>query len=519
MHDQASRTERRVEWWHPGEVVLVARVPRGTSKSDLEGALAQRARRVRPSGARSYIFGAPDQTRSLAFVFAKLSSGTTARDVRDAVEDLNNGRDSLNTDDVEVLGVMPHWHVRAHELSSGGSPGSKPAPVKPGDLPAGAPRRVWYAPTAASLAQQSASAVPVAVLDTRIDLARARTRADELGHEQLRDTVEWLEQHTRPDPDSAQEWREVEHHHAEVAAGAGQLATYDMADHGLFVAGLIHGTAPSAPISYEPVLDASGVGDLSLVLHALERVLAAKQPTDPLIVNMSLGFRPHPARLAAAWYGLPRPGDDLYAPIPELADPDHDARWATRSKRQIRERTDLLQLGLGELGAYLSLNNCLIVAAAGNDSLRAVLGGQARLYPRLPALFDTVLGVAATLSDGAPAPYSNAGDDLQLGDHLATFGGGVSGMTDQPLGGVLGLYSGAFPAPAEADGVSGWAWWSGTSFATAIMSGIAANFWGQRRGSHAVDALADLHAEAAASGTWVPDLRTPAVSVERHTAA
>ena len=340
---------------------------------------------------------------SLAFTFVKLTSASAARDVRDAVEQLNDNRDDLRTGDVEVLGVMPHWHLRAHELTSGGSPGSQPAPVKPAELPGGVPRRVWYAPTLEKLARPSDSAVPVAVLDTRIDLPDVRQRADKLGNDQLRETVEWLTQHSQDGARYADEWREVGQHHPELAANAGELKTYDMADHGLFIAGLIHGAAPGAPIRYEPVLDETGVGDLSLLLLALQRVLAAKNPSDPQIINLSLGFRPHPSRLPQAWYGLPRPGDDVYSPVEELQDRDHDLRWASRHKRQIMDRVDLLRVGLDELGRYLSLNNCLVVAAAGNDSLRAVDHHLPRLDPRLPARFDTVLGVAATLADGQPA--------------------------------------------------------------------------------------------------------------------
>jgi len=517
--DQARQGEQRVHWWHPGEVVLVARVPNGTSADDLRGVFPQRSRglmRDDPERVRSFIFSAPDEPSSLAFTFVELTSASAARDVRDAVERLNDSRNDLRTGDVEVLGVMPHWHLRAHELASGGSPGSQPAPVKPGDFPGGAPSRVWYAPTLETLARQSDSAVPVAVLDTRINLRDVRQRADKLGNAQLRETVDWLSQDSQDGAAYANEWREVEQHHAELAANAGELKTYDMADHGLFIAGLIHGAAPRAPIRYEPVLDGTGVGDLSLMLLALQRVLSAKRPSDPQIINLSFGFRPHPSRLAQAWYGLERPGDEQYSPVPELQDRDHDRRWASSHKRQIRDHVDLLRVGLDELGRYLSLNNCLVVAAAGNDSLRAVDHHLPRLDPRLPASFDSVLGVAATLADGQPAPYSNAGDDLQLGDHLATFGGGV-GYANLPRDGVMGIYSGEFPSPSAQDGLGGWAFWSGTSFATGIISGIAANFWGQQRGSHAIDVRADLHAEASANGSWQPELRTPVIKVERRT--
>jgi subtilisin family serine protease len=133
----------------------------------------------------------------------------------------------------------------------------------------------------------------------------------------------------------------------------------------------------------------------------------------------------------------------------------------------------------------------------------------------LPARFDTVLGVAATTSDPRqPARYSNVGDEQELGDHVATFGGNSSDALE-PEDGVIGIYSGEFPdhRPNE----TGWAFWSGTSFATAIVSGIAANFWAVRRSQdptlHAADVLAELHAEASAFGPYVPELRTPAIEV------
>jgi hypothetical protein len=49
------------------------------------------------------------------------------------------------------------------------------------------------------------------------------------------------------------------------------------------------------------------------------------------------------------------------------------------------------------------------------------------------------------------------------------------------------------------------------------VSGIAANFWAYRRKQdpslHAADVLAEIHAEATASGPYVPALRTPAIEV------
>ena len=48
-----------------------------------------------PGRVRSFIFGAPGEPTSLAFTFVKLTSASAARDVRDAVEQLNDNLDDL----------------------------------------------------------------------------------------------------------------------------------------------------------------------------------------------------------------------------------------------------------------------------------------------------------------------------------------------------------------------------------------------------------------------------------------
>jgi hypothetical protein len=247
----------------------------------------------------------------------------------------------------------------------------------------------------------------------------------------------------------------------------------------------------------------------------LQRVLARKQPAEPQIVNLSLGFLPHPARLPAAWFGLPRPNDAGYVYAEDLYDPTHDRRWVAANRDAVRRTVDLLDVGLRELGRFLALNNCLVVAAAGNDSLDEVAAHQARMEPRLPARFETVLGVAATTSDPRqPARYSNLGDERELGDHVATFGGNATDSLE-PQDAVIGLYSGEFPEGRPNE--TGWAYWSGTSFATALVSGIAANLWATRGatqpGLQAAAVLADLHDEASQHGPYVSALRTPSIEV------
>jgi hypothetical protein len=473
------------------------------------------------STTRSFVFDAPGRERSLAFLFLKLLDADTTRPVKDAVETLHQRLEGLSTSDFNLVGVMPHWHVRAHEEFSGGSPGSLPRPVYPDQVPQGWSAR-FYQPINPRLDLATASReypqVPVAVLDTAADLVRARRRGVELDNPHLVETVDWLLQRQESYAPYEQELAQLAAYHAGSAGrnDGSEPPPHRMPDHGLFVAGLIHGTAPQAPLTLEPVLDGMGVGDLSMLLVGLKRVLARKEPRDPQIVNLSLGFVPHPARLPAAWYGLERPYDPAYLRGEELFDPRRDERWVAANRYEVDRTVDLLQAGLAELATYLSLNNCLVVAATGNDSLLSEESRHIRMEPRLPARFETVLGVAATTSNPRqPASYSNLGDERALGDHVATFGGNVTDGL-QPEDGVMGIYAGEFPFQRPNE--TGWAWWSGTSFATAIVSGIAANLWTHRRqerpGITAAEVLAELHVEASAFGPYVPELRTPSIEVQ-----
>jgi subtilisin family serine protease len=433
---------------------------------------------------------------------------------------LHDELDAIGGPDVETIGVMPNWHMRAHEGYAGPSPGSFPRPVYPDQVPTGWTER-FYQPVNARLdvehLAREGPSVPVAILDTRVDLAAALAAAkgfkDDANNTQLLETVSWLKQHSRPEKPYLAEYHDLEQHHCgrPAARAPRDPATYQMADHAVFVAGLIHGTAPRAPIALEPVLDETGMGDLSLLLVGVDRILRTKKASAPQIINMSLGFRPHPARLPAAWYGLDRPYDRGYRVLPDLADAVRNRRWVVAHRRQVGRTVDLLEAGLRELIRYLSLNNCLVIAAAGNDSLAQVEARQARFEPRLPARFDSALGVAATTSNPRQAArYSNVGDEAELGDHVATFGGNAAD-TLEPEDGVIGAYSGAFPdgRPNE----TGWAYWSGTSFATGIMSGIVANYWATRAKLDAPSLLAELNDEATIFGPYVPALRTPSIEV------
>ena len=532
FHDRRLQPRRRYEPFHPGEVVVVARVPRAQADSPqlgerLHAALAEHVGhhlRPDPATTRTFVFNAPDEPRSLVFSFHHLSDRGSQRTVKRAVDELHQRLGAIGGDQIDVLGVMPHWHMRAHDDSAGPSPGTYPRPVYPDQASGGWTHR-FYQPINPRLDLtrdvDGLDPVPVAVLDAQLDLDKAGSQGERFKSQahnaQLLDTVECVRKYTAHDERYAKEFQALEPlHTAQQALAEDEPRPYPIPDHGLFIAGLIHGIAPNAPLSLEPVLDETGLGDLSLLLLGLKKVLDNKGERDPRIINLSLGFLPHPARLPAIWYGFERPYDSEHLHMRDLYDRERDEKWVVAHRSQVDETVNLLQTGLRALARYLSLNNCLVVAASGNDSLESVETGQARMEPRLPARFDTVLGVAATTSDPRKAaPYSNIGDERELGDHVATFGGSVTDGL-QPEDGVIGIYAGDFPFDRLNE--TGWAFWSGTSFATAIISGIAANLWARRRREnghvHASEILADLHAEALRFGPYVPELRTPAIAVQ-----
>lgn len=223
-------------------------------------------------------------------------------------------------------------------------------------------------------------------------------------------------------------------------------------DHGLFVAGIVHSIAPGAELCLIRVLNANGVGDLRALNAALKHVMhLATTSGKRLVINCSLVLAIQPGQ---------------------------------------EEMGGLIHLL--KLASLLTVQNSqpssrfCIVAAAGNDSDDA----------GYPAAFNSVVGVAALDRTGEPAPYTNKADS-HLGDPrltyagVATFGGRDSSGAD----GMIGIYT----APSYPDGTlntSGWAYWSGTSFAAPVISALIARGLSQT-GQPIADVLATMGIVAA----------------------
>lgn len=246
------------------------------------------------------------------------------------------------------------------------------------------------------------------------------------------------------------------------------LASRATRDHGIFVASIVNRVAPKAQIHLLRVLDDSGGGQTNDILHALNYCLGlARSNQFRVVVNMSLYLlippddAPGKYALKHYWNGSAPLDTAVVQAVQDL--------WAA---------------------------GAVVIAAAGNDAM-----GYAKLMHqnkpihtdlRRPGDYDVVLGVVATNRHGKLALYSNTDtDNPRQPQVIATWGGEAVGQepnllvpgvpNTRPRDGIVGAFLGptwnraAMPPGYDLPSASGWAYWSGTSFATPIISGIAAN--------------------------------------------
>jgi subtilisin family serine protease len=253
-----------------------------------------------------------------------------------------------------------------------------------------------------------------------------------------------------------------------------------MPDHGLFTASIIRQLAPTAEIRLIRVLSDYGVGDLLALVDVLRRLPGALNPRGEkrLVVNLSLVA------------GMPPSGEMLGLWFPNSVS---DIATVTSWQADIARTLDFAHRSLAETVAWLTAQGVLVVAAAGNDAS----GGPVRPEPRIPARYDEVLAVAAVQRNSfEPSSFSNRGDVAIMGNGVAVFGGDARppeqsargsgadprraspGREDDPwvtVDGVVGAFSAEVLPLEGGPNTSGWASWAGTSFATPIVAGLAAD--------------------------------------------
>jgi hypothetical protein len=288
---------------------------------------------------------------------------------------------------------------------------------------------------------------------------------------------------------------------------------YDLRDHGLFVASVAHAAAPWVPLRLVRVLNNFGAGSLHSLVLGLIGLVRSKDPRTRLVVNLSLGILPALEQLATIWFGfgirgLPGCPEDealqFSTERPDLTSAELRER-VERNDKDIVGSLNRLHRPLSHLVEVLQAHNCMVVAAGGNDSVFRGVDRRPRWNPRLPAAYDTVLGVAAdTIHRMEPARYSNRGElpAAPVRDALATLGGDLAADGVSPRSGVIGVYTAEqFPPPSGALNESGWAEWSGTSFATPIMAGVSANMWASQANLTPAQLLAQMNGAARSAGS------------------
>jgi hypothetical protein len=250
---------------------------------------------------------------------------------------------------------------------------------------------------------------------------------------------------------------------------------YVMSDHGLFIAGIVHNIAPCAKLHLIEVLNEYGVGSVFAIARALSKLNDLRQkkengePLYPLVVNLSLTVI------------MPLPGQRLKGEVgkDDIAEWDVFAPVFQKHRRKDLTQTELealvsLSLALEWICTAVRGQNAIIIAAAGNDAKdNGSQAGGPRPEARFPAAFPTVVGVSALLKDQKSADYANQGDEPD-GTGLAVFGG-KRDANNQAVEeeSVLGVFTADFPDETTPNS-NGWAWWSGTSFAAPVVSGILA---------------------------------------------
>jgi subtilisin family serine protease/tetratricopeptide (TPR) repeat protein len=258
----------------------------------------------------------------------------------------------------------------------------------------------------------------------------------------------------------------------------GEHYPFRMADHGLFIAGIVRDVAPQSKIECIRVLNDLGVGDLNKAVGALWRIYNRMS-----LVNPETGQ-----------------GGDLYQkPVVinlSLCIPT-DQEAQQKHINSVVPGFNIIQGDLLLAITSLTQIGAIVVAPAGNEGdLREMGLERKRPMALYPAAFGNsihnVIAVGAVTSNDTAASYS-----CYPGSRgIATYGGEVPEV--QPLDppsinpvvtikdALRGIYSSvvyppvsAVPAdpPAQyyaAPNDYAWAYWMGTSFATPIVSGVAA---------------------------------------------
>ncbi len=295
---------------------------------------------------------------------------------------------------------------------------------------------------------------------------------------------------------------------------------YGIANHGIFIAGMLRSILPNADIRVIQMLDDTGVAALDHVFFALTKVRdAAIHEEKSVVVNMSWT-----TSTLIGGYGW--------------AQSVYDRVFALFMESMMQMRVLCV--------AAAGNNNLTSVALGRTDTGSSTAGGQhdRSRYPARyanssgqPIGFPNIIGVAAAkLGARAAAEYSNAAPERGV----ATIGGnarlvghdaahdvlGLSQMVHvEPMiegeppkwDGIAGIYGDDAIPFSNVPNKTGWVYWAGTSFATPIIAAIAASMWLATDLTAAPsDVISEIIARALGAGHPIPELATSAIYAEQH---
>jgi hypothetical protein len=372
---------------------------------------------------------------------------------------INGARATLYHQGVSISSAMPNWLLSSAETSGSPHPG-------PGTIADPAHGGAWNITVPDAAAWPVSGTAPekpviVAVLDTSPGRDALEQAA---GHYRENELLQRLDK-----PGVICDWDAFS-----PPQGMPSLKARVTPDHGLFVSGIVHSIAPHAQIHLLHIFNEHGAGRTDLLLDALDYCLSLAHQGYRVVVNMSLYLMVPPEdELWTYWFG----------PV---------SHRLTGNPVQLAELLDALDEALEHRINLLLDAGVLLVAAAGNDAFLY----KRHTDPRLPAAYDNVLCVVATDCNGKIANYANHANVPSTANAVATYGGqGVQRgevavvPPGDPRDGVVGVYTHhSFdtqdgPTPNE----SGWAYWSGSSFATPMVSGMAANLLAEDQAAWEVD--------------------------------
>ncbi len=220
---------------------------------------------------------------------------------------------------------------------------------------------------------------------------------------------------------------------AQYPVPASSPGDLDLRSHGLFAAGLAHAIAPEAHIQLIRVLGNHNIGDLfTLNLALFEFIKAHTQENDALgaVINLSLGIRVPP--------------DEAKFNLPTM----------------VQSLRDILQAA--------QCANIVVVAASGNNSANLPQPEPANL----PANWPEILGVASSTQTQDRSCFSNQGNIAAPGGN-GRFDGKQCVPANQDCDSPDCSYAVIGPV-LKTDDNTGFAYWSGTSFAAPLVTGLAA---------------------------------------------